>query len=209
MIGIILDHNGVVCRGEDFYKERSLRLAKVIGIEWNPEFMGYWRKLYIDASLGRLSLGDYYKRISEALNVTLKGNEDDLFVGMEKLIEGIPDVLRILRRNPYLRVALLSNYVERWVYRFLDKHNIRKYFHSVVVSSSIGVRKPNPEAFKIAAKEINVPLENCIYVGDSVCDLEVCRRLGIRPVFIPGEETDNKGFERIEGVREIVNLVDG
>ena len=88
----------------------------------------------------------------------------------------------------------MSNYVDRWVQKFLDDKKLRKFFHAVIVSSAVGVRKPDPEAFKIAAREINVPLGNCIYIGDSVCDMEACKKLGIRPVFIPGEETDSKSF---------------
>jgi len=206
MIGLILDHNGVVCLGNNFYKERSSRIAKIFGIEWNEELMQFWKKIYVDASLGKLSLKEYYDELSSALNVTLKGDEDDLFVGMEKIIPEIADVLRIVRRNHDVKIILLSNYVEEWVVKFLDNRDIRKYFHTVVVSSAIGIRKPNPESFLITAKKAGVDIEDCIYVGDSVCDLEVCKKLGIRPVFIPGEETDGNGFETIGSVRDIVKL---
>lgn len=206
MIGLILDHNGVVCLGNDFYKERSSRIAKIFGIEWNEDLMHFWKKLYVDASLGKLSLKEYYDELRSALNVSLKGDEDDLFVGMEEIIPEIADVLRIVRRNHNVKLILLSNYVEEWVLKFLDKHDIRKYFHTVVVSSTIKVRKPNPDSFIITAKKAGVDIKDCIYVGDSVCDLEVCKKLGMRPVFIPGEETDGNGFETISSVRDIANL---
>ena len=208
MIGLILDHNGVVCNGNDFYKVRSQRLAKVLNVKWTEEFMAYWKKLYIEASLGKISLDEYYDSISTALNVRLNGDEDDKFVSMEEIIPEIKKTLRSLRRNPDVKIALLSNYVDTWVYNFLDSCNLRKYFHAVIVSSAIKIRKPDAEAYKIAASEIDVPLSRCIYVGDSVIDLEACKKIGIRPVFIPGEETDSKGFEKIENVGDLVRLIE-
>lgn len=207
MIGLILDHNGVICQGDDFYKERSQRIAKIFNIAWSEDVMHFWRKIYIEASLGKLSLRDYYTKLSEAFSVKLNGDEDDKFVGMEKLIPQIPDVLKEIRRNHNVKLALMSNYVDRWVYKFLVDRNLKKYFHAVVVSSAIGIRKPYPEAFRIAAGEIGVPLANCIYVGDTVVDLEACRKMGVRPVFIPGEEADPKGFESIKSVEELPKII--
>ena len=207
MIGLILDHNGVICEGDDFYKERSQRIAKIFSIAWSEDIMHFWKKVYIDASLGKLPLRDYYTKLSEAFNVKLNGDEDDKFVGMEKLIPQVPDTLKEIRRNHNIKLALMSNYVDRWVYKFLVDRNLKKYFHAVIVSSAIGVRKPDHEAFRIAAGEIGVPLNNCIYVGDTVVDLEACKKIGVRPVFIPGEERDPKGFESIKSVEELPRLL--
>ena len=207
MMGLILDHNGVICEGDDFYKERSQRIAKIFNIKWNEDIMTYWKKIYVEASLGKLSLQEYYKSLSDAFDAKLNGNEDDLFVEMEKLIPEIPDVLAEIRKNHSVKLVLMSNYVDRWVQKFLDGKKLRKFFHAVVVSSAVGVRKPDPEAFRIAAGKIDVPFHNCIYIGDSVCDMEACKKLGIRPVFIPGEETDAKGFESIRNVNDIPRII--
>lgn len=207
MIGLILDHNGVICEGDDFYKERSLRIAKIFNIKWNEDVLNYWKKVYIEVSLGKLTLDEYYKKLSDAFGVRLRGNEDDLFVGMEKLIPEIPEVLAEIRKIRDVKLVLMSNYVDRWVQKFLDDKKLRRFFHAIVVSSAVGVRKPDPEAFKIVAREVNVPLSQCVYIGDTIIDLEACKKLGIRPVFIPGEETDAKGFESIKDVNEILKLI--
>ena len=125
MIGLILDHNGVICEGDDFYKERSQRIAKIFSINWNEDVMHYWKKIYVEASLGKLSLEEYYKNLSDAFDVKLNGNEDDIFVGMEKLIPEIPNVLAEIRKNHNVKLVLMSNYVDRWVQKFLDDGNLR------------------------------------------------------------------------------------
>ncbi len=206
MIGLILDHNGVICDGRSFYEERSRRIAKIFKIKWTEELMQLWKKVYIDASLGKISLNDYYLKLSKAFNLKINGNEDDLFIAKEILIEGVSETLKKIREKN-IKIALLSNYVQRWVDKFLEDKKIREYFDAVVVSSSIGIRKPHQEAYKIAAKTINIPMEKCIYVGDSIVDLEVCRKLGIRPVFILGEETSPKDFEMVKNIKELPNLL--
>ena len=207
MIGLILDHNGVICDGRDFYEDRSRRIAEIFNIRWTKEICEYWKALYIEASLGKMTLQDYYSKLSKKFNVKIKGNEDDLFIQKEKLISGIPEIFKKIKQNKSVKICLLSNYVQRWVDKFLENHNIRDYFDSVIVSSSIKTRKPDEKAYIAAAQSLNIPLKNCIYVGDSIIDLEICKKIGIRPVFIPGEETDAKGFESIKSIRELPGLV--
>ena len=208
MKGLILDHNGVICDGRHFYEERCRRIAEILNIKSTKEALRFWKETYIEASLGKITLDDYYSRLSKEFNVKLNGNEDDLFINKEKLIEGIQEELKKLKQNKSIRICLLSNYVQRWIDKFLENNKIKKYFDSVVVSSSIGIRKPDERAYRIAAESINVPLRSCIYVGDSIVDLEVCKKLGIKPVFIPGEETSAKSFQSIKSIRELHKLLE-
>ncbi len=206
MIGLILDHNGVVCAADNFYEQRSRRVAKILGVPWNADFLTYWKQLYLEASAGKISLETYYQKLAEASEVKLTGSEDERFVAEEKIIPEIKPVLATLALNPAIRICLLSNYVEKWVRMFVINADLRKYFHTILVSSAIKVRKPEPAAFEIAAKKMKLPLNRCMYIGDSVVDLAVCKKLGIKPIFIPGEDQSAPGYKTIEGVEEIPAL---
>ena len=208
MIGLILDHNGVVVDGRHFYEERCRRIAEILNIKLTKKVIHFWKKVYIEASLGKITLDDYYSRLSEEFNVKLSGNEDDLFIKKEKLIDGIPEELKKINQNENVRVALLSNYVQSWVDKFLEDNEIKEYFDAVIVSSTIGIRKPDKEAFRIAAQSINVPLKDCIYVGDLRIEMEICKKLGIKPIFIPGEDKFAEGFESIKSIKELHKLLE-
>ena len=208
MIGLILDHNGVVVDGRHFYEERCRRIAEILNIKLTKEALRFWKETYIEASLGKITLDDYYSRLSKEFDVNLNGNEDDLFINKEKLIEGIPEELKKIKQNENVRIALLSNYVQIWVDKFLEDNKIKEYFDAVIVSSTIGIRKPDKEAFRIAAQSINVPLKDCIYVGDLQIEMEVCKKIGIKPIFIPGEDKSAEGFQSIKSIRELHKLLE-
>ncbi|MDA8087705.1 MAG: HAD family hydrolase [Nitrospiraceae bacterium] len=60
---------------------------------------------------------------------------------------------------------------------------LESYFRSIILSSRIGHRKPDPRPFEAAMKELKVRPEDCIYIGDSPeRDLQGARNAGIRCV---------------------------
>jgi len=61
----------------------------------------------------------------------------------------------------------------------LEADNLTQYFKTVILSSKLGIRKPNPEIYWEAARRIGVVPEKCVYVGDNpLRDAEGTRRAG-------------------------------
>ena len=50
----------------------------------------------------------------------------------------------------------------------LQASGLDRYFSTVVVSESVGYRKPAPEIFKIALDELQAYLSATLFVGDSI-----------------------------------------
>jgi FMN phosphatase YigB (HAD superfamily) len=56
---------------------------------------------------------------------------------------------------------------------------VKQYFKTVILSSIVGIRKPNPEIYWLAAREIGVEPAKCAYLGDNpVRDVEGTRAAG-------------------------------
>jgi HAD superfamily hydrolase (TIGR01549 family) len=206
MMGVLLDYNGVICRADDFFLERTRRMSRILGIKWTQEFMKDWKNLYTLATSGKISLGQFYTLLSRKHKFRMKNGIDASFARQEKIIPEIRTVLKALHRNTNVKVALVSNYVDKWVNGFLRYRRIEGYFDAVIVSSKVKSRKPSARIFRIASRRIGIPLKRCIYIGDSSDDLVACRKLGIIPYFIPGEEKGLQGFERIANVKEILSI---
>lgn len=54
----------------------------------------------------------------------------------------------------------------------------------VVAYHDVTLRKPYPECIQKASKTMNIPIENCIYVGDMLEDIQAAKGAGVIPVAI-------------------------
>ena len=57
-------------------------------------------------------------------------------------------------------------------------------FDAVFVSSDLGARKPEPEAFMIVARRIGVPLDAILFLDDSLENVEGARAVGMQAVHV-------------------------
>jgi phosphoglycolate phosphatase len=54
----------------------------------------------------------------------------------------------------------------------------------VVCGDSTPHLKPHPAPMLLAGKKLNIPLENCLYLGDDLRDIQAARAAGMRPVAV-------------------------
>ena len=101
------------------------------------------------------------------------------------LYEDANQVLEWLRKRN-LKIGLVSNnHSTDFHFRLLQKHNLQNYFASIVVSSTIGIRKPHKQIFLHCLNQLKAKPENIIFVGDEpVHDVEGAKNAGMRCVWI-------------------------
>lgn len=95
----------------------------------------------------------------------------------------VEDVLRQLSAK--YKVALLSNTMSDQPVRLIKAAGLDKYFDVMHCSSMLGIRKPNPEIFKIVLNDLGVHPIDTVHVGDDVAaDMYGARDVGITGVWI-------------------------
>jgi putative hydrolase of the HAD superfamily len=63
---------------------------------------------------------------------------------------------------------------------FVEKNGISQYFQFILMSSQIGVRKPDSRIFHMAAEKLGVLPGECAYVGDTISrDVRGVRNAGL------------------------------
>jgi HAD superfamily hydrolase (TIGR01549 family) len=83
------------------------------------------------------------------------------------------------------RLAMVSNTMSDQPKILLREANLDKYFDLLVCSRDLGVRKPNPEIFKIVLDMIDVKPSEAVHVGDSVeADMIGARNTGLTGIWI-------------------------
>lgn len=96
----------------------------------------------------------------------------------------IAELLRKLR-DAGCKLAIVSNTEATVTSHDLDELRLREYFDDVVLSSSVGVKKPEPRIFHIALRKLGVEPHDSVFVGDDYeCDYHGALRAGLRPVLL-------------------------
>jgi HAD superfamily hydrolase (TIGR01549 family) len=89
-------------------------------------------------------------------------------MGRRVVIDGGRDVIEELRKRGYL-LGIISNLIgTREIPEWLETENFKPYFKSVVLSSMLGIRKPDPAIYLEAANRAGVEPAKCAYVGDNL-----------------------------------------
>jgi FMN phosphatase YigB (HAD superfamily) len=95
------------------------------------------------------------------------------------------DVVIELSRRGYLIGIIANTITETEIPDWMDVEGLTPYFKTVVLSSKVRIRKPDPEIYWEAARRIGVEPSRCAYVGDNpVRDVEGCQAAGFGMMII-------------------------
>ena len=112
-----------------------------------------------------------------------------------------PDAKKTLQwlQKRDMRIGLICNtgitpgFVLR---RFLSQIGIAEFFNSMIFSDEVGIRKPDPEIFRLAAKELNAKPCEAIHIGDNLkTDVWGAKNAGFRAIHFASEEGRDKQAE--------------
>ena len=120
-----------------------------------------------------------------------------------------------------MKLSIISNTAALYqVFDILEEYGIRDYFQDVTLSSVTGMRKPAPDIFEVALRQIRSRPEECVYVGDTVSrDIIGSKRAGFaKAIQICSQLTKMKdsGIKReyepdykVEDIYEVYPIVRG
>ena len=85
-------------------------------------------------------------------------------------------------RDMGIRMGVISNIISTSVVpHFLAEYGIEDAMECVVLSSATGIRKPDPEIFRVAERAMDLKPEELAYVGDTLSrDVRGVRNAGWR-----------------------------
>jgi epoxide hydrolase-like predicted phosphatase len=141
------------------------------------------RELLAGLETGALAPAEFEPRFAALLGVSPDGLIGRLFAGMQA-DDGMLDGVRALRAAG-VRTGLLSNsWGDGLAY---DQALLEELFDAVVISSDVGLRKPDPAAYELAAARLGLPPEDCVFVDDLPGNLKPARALGMATVLHRGD----------------------
>ena len=109
--------------------------------------------------------------------VTAEGLLERMFAASVP-VPAMYDTIRTLRRAGF-STALLSN---SWGCKEYPRADFPALFDSVVISGEIGMRKPEEEIFRHAARTLGLEPEDCVFIDDIEANIAAARACGMTGV---------------------------
>ncbi len=135
------------------------------------------RELLIGLETGRLGEREFESRLGAILGVSKHDLIARMFAGSR------PDPVMAeavgAARRAGIRTGLVSN---SWGTTRYDRALLEELFDALVISGEVGIRKPAPQIYRLAAEAIVEAPEACVFVDDLPFNLEPAAELGMGTV---------------------------
>jgi putative hydrolase of the HAD superfamily len=193
--GLLVDFGGVLttnvfesfrafCRDEGLDADAFLDLVR-----HDEETRGELRQL----ETGRLSEKDFGERLGARLGVEhTDGLVERLFARIEPDEEMVAAVRRA--RESGVKTGLVSNSMGSGRY---DRDSFPELFDAVVISGEVGIHKPQPEIYSLAAERLEMPAAECVFVDDLRENCAGAEAVGMTAVLHRGAERTLPELERL------------
>jgi putative hydrolase of the HAD superfamily len=162
--GLLVDFGGVLttsvwdsfadfCRSKDLEEDAVKRLFRE-----DPEALADLRGL----ETGVLEETDFERRFAKRLGLS---DARDLIAGMFRGMRPAPEMVDAVRaaRADGIRTGLVTN---SWSTSHYDRGLLNELFDAVVISAEVGLHKPQPEIYLLAAERLGQEPERCVFVDD-------------------------------------------
>ena len=144
---------------------------------------------------GEIQASEYFASLRSSLQINLSDAQfaDGWTAIYLEEIPGVAQLLRSVKDQIPLYAFTNSNptHMVLWANRYSET---LKSFRRVFVSSDLGLRKPEPEAFAAIAETIGVSLDRILFFDDTRENVEGAMAVGMRAVHV----------DAIEGVPETI-----
>ena len=142
-------------------------------------------RFYEQHERGEIGASEYFASLRASLGIDIS---DTQFIdGWNAIyVREVPGVAALLQRaKEKLPIYAFTNsnptHQHVWSQRFAA---VLSLFHTVFVSSELGKRKPEPEAFHAVAEAMGVKLPRIVFFDDSLENVEGARAIGLQAVHV-------------------------
>jgi epoxide hydrolase-like predicted phosphatase len=195
---VFFDSGGVIVRTE--YQAPRQHLAETFGMDYGDinriVFGGGPNSSAARASVGEITEEQHWLNVMKILKQPASEYErirDEFFAGDVIDLE-IVNFLRSLK--PKYKVGLISN---AWsgFRNYIVHEKFDDAFHHMIISSEVGVAKPDAKIYHIALEQVQVRANEAVFVDDFIENIEACEQLGIKGVHFKDAESTIKQLRKL------------
>ncbi|MER6165569.1 HAD-IA family hydrolase [Streptomyces violaceorubidus] len=180
--GLVLDFGGVlttplVPAALAFEKRAGLAEGTLLtGLYLNPEGIRVTEEL----ERGALTQVQWNEAAGRLLGIDPENLMGRIFADLRP--EPLVIAAAAAARRAGVKVALLSNSVGLTPWNLYDGYEVEEHYDAVVLSEVHGMRKPEPEIFRLALDRLGLTAGECVFVDDTEQHLPPAAELGFATV---------------------------
>lgn len=137
------------------------------------------QKYFVPADLGETTMDELFDAMARLMNITRAELEKE-WNSYVVLDNRVLDYIKFLR-NTY-SIALLSNAPSGVVEELLERFELNELFDKKIISSAVGLIKPNPEIYKLCVSAFDGKFDRIYMIDDNLVNLQPLDAMGITPV---------------------------
>ncbi|MGH7157041.1 MAG: HAD family hydrolase [Candidatus Saccharimonadales bacterium] len=130
---------------------------------------------------GVIAYKDFINQVAALADIDRQIVNDDITEHLAKnqlLFDYIRD-----RIKPKYKLGILSNIaMPDWFREHFSEQEL-SLFDDILLSSEVGMVKPEPEIFRLSAKRLKVEPSECVFIDDREPNIEVAKSLGMEGIF--------------------------
>jgi len=178
---VVFDFGGVLVRMVDD-RPRS-KLARKLGVPLSRlDELVFFSESAQKASMGKIKVKMHWQAVGEALGIPVEEMPAFLeqYWSADDVNWTLLDFIRDLRLN--YKVGLLSNAWDDLRQTMHDRWGMDSLFDEMIISAEVGIVKPDPRIFHLAAGRLGVNPGEMVFIDDMLINVEAARKEGLTAI---------------------------
>jgi putative hydrolase of the HAD superfamily len=171
---ILFDVGGVLVN--DLIDEKTAELSRKYSVSLD-EMMRARQQFRIKTDLGQWSDPQFWQELLAQVGIASDPTDGEIESYMRP-IEGTLDVVRELK-GLGLRIAIVSNDSKEMAALRRRLFGFDAIFHTIVISSAIGIVKPEGGIYTLACRRLEVDPQQCVFIDDRPENVQAAMDLGM------------------------------
>ena len=181
--GIIFDMDGTLVDNMMVHHRAWQQTMRKYGIDWTIEEVKEKAHGVNEELLKRLFGDKFTPEERKKVAAEKEAEYRRIFLPQLKLIAGAERFLNELK-VAQIPIAIGTAAPQENAQFVFENLNLGRFFEVMVHSGDVSRGKPDPEVFEIAARQLGVPLNECVIFEDSVTGAEAALRGGCKAVVV-------------------------
>ena len=198
---IIFDVGGVLIRTQS--RAGREKWATRLGMDsWELENFIFSGPSGRQAQLGQKTFDAHWQWLAKHFGLDKFGLTEmrqDFFAG-DVMNEPLVEQVKQLRQAGY-STGILSNFADDARPRWTDVFPFINYFDEIIISSEVGLMKPDPKIYHLALESAGVKPEEALFIDDFIENIEGAQQVGMQTIHFIDPEVVQQQLAEITGVK--------